>query len=55
MTDQQLERLIQTAYRAILSAATPEKQQAAFRWMCELVNRRSPTQIERMERKQGLR
>ena len=55
MTDQQLERLIQTAYQAIQNTAIPEKQQAAFRWMCELISRRSPTQIERMERSQGLR
>jgi hypothetical protein len=50
----ELERRIESVYRALLAA--PDRLQAevcALR-MAELIGQRSPAQIERMEREQGI-
>lgn len=54
-TDEDLERQIERAQLCGLYAATLEGQRASFELMRQLIGKRSPAQIERMEREQGLR
>jgi hypothetical protein len=53
--DAALEREIETARLATLCTSDPEFQRAGAAAMARLIEQRSPTQIERMEREQGLR
>jgi hypothetical protein len=53
--DEALELEIETARRAALNVKDRELAREAFRVMSRLVARRSPQQIERMERAKGLR
>lgn len=50
-----LECKIDRAYETLVIAPTPELQLAYFDRMRALIARRSPEQIERMEREKGLR
>lgn len=54
--DAALEREIETAYRAGLLAATNDREEARqiFVAMAELIKRRSPEQIARLEQERGL-
>lgn len=55
MTDQQREELIQGYWLVGVNEPDLERRRAALLRMNELVKQRSPAQVERMERKQGLR
>lgn len=53
--DQRLEEEIERARLCGLYAATLQGQRASFELMRELIAKRSPAQIERMEQERGLR
>lgn len=53
--DAVLEAWINAAWRALNEAATEAAKRLAAERMRELIAQRSPEQVERMERKQGLR
>lgn len=53
--DYRLEGRIQRALDALVQADTPPARRAAFERMRALTRRRSPGQVERMERARGLR
>jgi len=52
--DAALEREIATAYLAAVESSDPDFARAGFAAMTALIKRRSPAQIERMEKEQGL-
>lgn len=54
-SDEELERWIEAAHQITVNGRTPEAQQMGFKIMRDLIAQRSPAQIERMEREQGLR
>ena len=53
--DQELERAIQASHSRLLAATSAPEQYAAWQEMKRLCCLRSKEQIERMERKAGLR
>lgn len=53
--DAVLERRIWRWRRRMETAADPEVQRHAFGQMKSLIEQRSPAQVERMERRRGLR
>lgn len=55
LADWQLEKQIARATRRMVEAQTKGEQRAAFRHLQYLTRQRSPAQIERMERRRGLR
>jgi hypothetical protein len=54
MSDESLEISIDLAHRRWLAAPSIDEQLAGWRKLCDLINRRSPAQIQRMESKKGL-
>lgn len=50
-----LELEIQRSYEAFIDAETPADQGQTFAIMRDLIARRSPKQVEQMEREKGLR
>lgn len=54
-TDEELERLIDLAYRRMVTAVQTPDQLSAFEEMVCLVRKRSPLQIKTMERERRLR
>lgn len=55
MTDQQREELIKAYHAVGVNEPDLELRRTALQRMAELVKQRSPMQVERMERKKGLR
>jgi len=53
--DRTLEAEINLSCEQLIRAQTTEARRAAFEQMKEQISRRSPQQIERMERARGLR
>jgi hypothetical protein len=54
VSDQERERLIE-AWRTVLELDEPEEKVLASAKMRQLIQQRSPQQVERMERDRGLR
>ena len=54
-TDEQLERYIDAAWRALNAAANELLKREAAQHMAELIAKRSPARIAEMERHAGLR
>jgi hypothetical protein len=55
LTDAQLERSIFRARQRLAHAEHADEQRAAWADLSDLIGRRSPAQVERMERAKGLR